>query len=102
MGKRCCISLARDLNNDTQNHDASAHHHRSPPSQVVPKAQDEYRTKEAAYLVYRGHEPLHCRVALGGCEEIVEGRSGDYAGHDALVIAEEDETCCCNCGDSEG
>ncbi len=40
-------------------------------------------------LIYRGNKALHGRVFFGSCEEVVESRRCDDAGHDALVVPKE-------------
>lgn len=93
LGQGCSIPLSSDLNDDTQDHDSTAHHHGATSAEEIAKGQDEDGAEKTSDFVDCCHETLHGRVVFGGGEEVVEGWCGDDARHDTLVIAEEKEAC---------
>ena len=81
LSQRSRIPLRSHLDYNAEYHDATTHHHRPSPAKKVTKGEDEDGTEQASDLIDGSHEALHCRVALGGCKEIVESWGGDDARH---------------------
>lgn len=79
------------MNDDTNDHDSSTEEDGFPATKLVTECEDEAGSDEATNRVDGRDEPLVRAVILDLWEVVGEVRRRHDAGHDTLVVAEQEE-----------
>jgi len=80
------------LDGGADDHDDASGDDGASAAELVADYQDEYGAHQAADLVDGGDQTLDGAVVPGLLDHVGEGRGRDDAAHDALIVAEEQET----------
>lgn len=89
------------MDNDTDDHDKGTEEDALAATKLVSKDEDEASTEETTDSVDGDDETFVGRVTLDLGEGGLEGRGGDDATHDTLIVTEEQKVCYGNNGDED-
>lgn len=79
------------MDDDSDNHDGGTEEDTVATTETIAKHHDEEGAEEAADGVDGSNEPFVGAVAVDLGEVVDEGRGRDDAGHDTLIVPEEQE-----------